>query len=142
MTDQTVGQPTPTTSSPPLIAVTTALAPGWSVRPLGPRTAALVSLAVILALQWHIMWQEGWWPSILFVNSVTLMLVAWVALFTRRLLFSTTVVGSIVTVVVVAADAKRLAMDMVLHAYDLFFYLGSWSTLSYLWSDHRIYIIE
>ena len=67
---------------------------------------------------------------------------AWVALFTRRLLFSTTVVGSIVTVVVVAADAKRLAMDMVLHAYDLFFYLGSWSTLSYLWSDHRIYIIE
>ena len=112
------------------------------MRPLGPRTAALVSLAVILALQWHIMWQEGWWPSILFVNSVTLMLVAWVALFTRRLLFSTTVVGSIVTVVVVAADAKRLAMDMVLHAYDLFFYLGSWSTLSYLWSDHRIYIIE
>ena len=71
MTDQTVGQPTPTTSSPPLIGVTRALAPGWSVRPLGPRTAALVSLAVILALQWHIMWQEGWWPSILFVKDTT-----------------------------------------------------------------------
>ena len=32
-------------------------------------------------------------------------------------------------------------MNMVVHAYDLFFYLSSWSTISYLWSDHRQLVI-
>jgi len=27
------------------------------------------------------------------------------------------------------------------HAYDLFFYLSSWSTISYLWSDQRRYVV-
>lgn len=142
MTDQTVGQPAPSASSSPPIPVARTLAPGWGVRPLGSRTAALAALAIILALQWHIMWYEGWWPSILFVNSVTLMLVAALTCATRRLLFSTTVVGALVTVIVLAATAKHRAMEMVLHAYDIFFYLGSWSTVTYLWSDHRAYLIE
>jgi len=30
---------------------------------------------------------------------------------------------------------------MVVHAYDLFFYLSSWSTISYLWSDQRRYVL-
>ena len=30
---------------------------------------------------------------------------------------------------------------MVVHAYDLFFYLSSWSTVSYLWSDQRRYVL-
>jgi phosphoglycerol transferase MdoB-like AlkP superfamily enzyme len=33
-------------------------------------------------------------------------------------------------------------MDMVLHAYDIVFYAGSWSTLSYLWSDHRASVLS
>jgi len=32
-------------------------------------------------------------------------------------------------------------MNMVAHAYDIVFYLGSWSTVSYLWSDQRRYLI-
>ena len=42
---------------------------------------------------------------------------------------------------VAAASIKRALMNMVLHAYDLFFYLSSWSTVSYLWSDHRRYLL-
>jgi phosphoglycerol transferase MdoB-like AlkP superfamily enzyme len=40
-----------------------------------------------------------------------------------------------------AASVKRATMNMVVHAYDLFFYLSSWSTVSYLWSDHRRYVL-
>ena len=36
---------------------------------------------------------------------------------------------------------KRATMNMVVHAYDLFFYLSSWSTISYLWSDQRRYVV-
>jgi phosphoglycerol transferase MdoB-like AlkP superfamily enzyme len=32
-------------------------------------------------------------------------------------------------------------MNMVVHAYDLLFYLSSWSTISYLWSDQRRYVL-
>ena len=32
-------------------------------------------------------------------------------------------------------------MNMVVHAYDIFFYLSSWSTISYLWSDQRRYLV-
>jgi phosphoglycerol transferase MdoB-like AlkP superfamily enzyme len=45
-----------------------------------------------------------------------------------------------VTVVVLAA-VKRSIMNMVVHAYDLIFYLSSWSTISFLWSDHRRYVV-
>ncbi len=43
--------------------------------------------------------------------------------------------------IVAAASAKRATMNMVVHAYDLFFYLSSWSTISYLWSDQRRYVV-
>jgi len=32
-------------------------------------------------------------------------------------------------------------MNMVVHAYDFIFYLSSWSTISYLWSDQRRYFV-
>ena len=48
---------------------------------------------------------------------------------------------SLVALIVAAASAKRAVMNMVVHAYDLFFYLSSWSTISYLWSDQRRYLV-
>ena len=62
-------------------------------------------------------------------------------LIARRALFSTVVVASLVAVIVWAASAKRAMMNMVVHAYDLFFYLSSWSTVSYMWSDQRRYVV-
>jgi phosphoglycerol transferase MdoB-like AlkP superfamily enzyme len=64
-----------------------------------------------------------------------------ITLFARRALFSTVLVASIVAVIVWAASAKRATMNMVVHAYDLFFYLSSWSTVSYMWSEQRRYVV-
>ena len=49
--------------------------------------------------------------------------------------------AALVATIVAAASVKRATMNMVVHAYDLFFYLSSWSTISYLWSDHRRYVL-
>ena len=38
--------------------------------------------------------------------------------------------------------AKHQAMDMVVHAYDIFFYLSSWSTLTFLWSEYRAPLVD
>ena len=63
-------------------------------------------------------------------------------LVSRRALFATVLVTALVMLVVVAAaTAKRAVMNMVVHAYDLFFYFSSWSTVSYLWSDQRRYML-
>ena len=58
-----------------------------------------------------------------------------------RAFFATVVIASLVAAIVAAAAAKRAVMNMVVHAYDLFFYLSSWSTISYLWADQRRYVL-
>ena len=48
---------------------------------------------------------------------------------------------ALVATIAAAASVKRATMNMVVHAYDLFFYFSSWSTVSYLWSDQRRYML-
>ncbi|MBJ6966194.1 hypothetical protein JG634_19550, partial [Vibrio cholerae] len=60
---------------------------------------------------------------------------------TRRLLFATVTVGAFVAILLATSAAERSTMNMVVHGYHLFFYLGSQSTISYLWNDHRRYIV-
>jgi hypothetical protein len=62
-------------------------------------------------------------------------------LVSRRVLFSVVLTAALVATIAAAASAKRATMNMVVHAYDLFFYLSSWSTISYLWSDQRRYLL-
>jgi phosphoglycerol transferase MdoB-like AlkP superfamily enzyme len=108
---------------------------------LRPATAWL-SAAVIAAGMAGYIWQdEGEFANVLFTLGVTAALVALGLLLTRRLLFAAVLVASLVVLIVAAASAKRAVMNMVVHAYDLFFYLGSWSTVSYLWSDQRRYVL-
>ena len=64
-------------------------------------------------------------------------MIAVLTLLTRRILFSSVIVSAIVAIIVVAADVKRQYIDMVLHAYDVVFYMTSLSTLSFLWVDHK-----
>ena len=89
----------------------------------------------------HFWLDEGTFPNILFTAAVTLSLIAFVVLLTRRVLFATALMASLIVVLVAAASIKRALMNMVLHAYDIFFYLSSWATVSYLWSDHRRYLL-
>ena len=80
---------------------------------------------------------EGGWPNQLFVNCVTLMIAAAIVMVTGRLLVAAILVPAIIAIVVEAAAFKREAMDMIVHAYDIFFYLMSWSTVVFLWEHYR-----
>src|SRR5262249_60503647 len=54
---------------------------------------------------------------------------------------ATTLVALLVVLIVAISSVKRAVMNMVMHAYDIIFYLSSWSTISYLWSDQRRYLL-
>lgn len=105
--------------------------------------AAAWTLAALIAagLAYYHYYHEGWRETIAFAGGITAALAAFATLVTRRVLFSVALVACLVTMVVVAADVKRQYMDMVLHAYDVVFYLTSLSTLSFLWVDHKPYLI-
>jgi phosphoglycerol transferase MdoB-like AlkP superfamily enzyme len=108
---------------------------------LRPATAWII-VALLAAVMFRHFWlDEGEFPNILFTAMVTGALAAVLMLISRRALFATAVVASLVAAVVAAASVKRATMNMVVHAYDFFFYLSSWSTISYLWSDQRRYIL-
>jgi phosphoglycerol transferase MdoB-like AlkP superfamily enzyme len=87
-------------------------------------------------------WQyEGWFETIVFAGSVTAALFFGLLFASRRVLFSIVLVALLVTTIVIAADVKRHYIEMVLHAYDLVFYLTSWSTLVFLWADHKLMLL-
>ena len=106
-----------------------------------PATAWAVSALLLALLVRHFWVDEGELANILFTFAVTGALVALVLVISGRALFATVVVASVVAAIVAAAAAKRAVMNMVVHAYDLFFYLSSWSTISYMWADHRRYVL-
>jgi len=106
-----------------------------------PRTAWALSALIAAVLMRHFWRDEGTFPNILFTAGVTAALGALVVVLTRRVLFAAALTASSIVVLVVVAATKRTLMNMVLHAYDIFFYLSSWATVSYLWSDHRRYLL-
>ncbi len=139
MTDQTVGHP-PVVS--PRSGAPTATLFGLRLPVLGLRAGLVTAGLATLALLAYANTYEGWWPHFTFAVACTMLIGFLILLATRRLLFSSILATGITSVIVAVASAKRQAMDMVLHAYDVFFYMRSWSTVSYLWSDHRIYIYK
>ena len=100
-------------------------------------SSALIA-AALAYYHWH---YEGWRETIIFASAITAGLVAALTFLTRRMLFSIAVVAAVVAMIVVASDVKRHYIEMVLHAYDVVFYLTSLSTLSFLWVDHRLHLL-
>lgn len=138
MTDQTIGLPGIPAKRGRLRALAARLRRPDELRP----ATAWIAVALLAALIGRHFWRdEGEFSNILFAAAVTASLVAVVTLIARRALFATVLVASIVAVIVWAASAKRAMMNMVVHAYDLFFYLSSWSTVSYMWSEQRRYVV-
>src|SRR5262249_9605481 len=84
---------------------------------------------------------EGAFPNVLFTAGVTLALIVLLVLLAQRVLFATTLVALLVVLIVAISSVKRAVMNMVMHAYDIIFYLSSWSTIGYLWSDQRRYLV-
>ncbi len=103
-----------------------------------PTAARVIAAAIALALAVYHWRYEGSRDTIVFAGAITTGLAAALTLATRRLLFSIAMIGSIVAIVVVASDVKRHYVNMVLHAYDVVFYLTSPTTLSFLWVDHKV----
>ncbi|HEX2338030.1 MAG TPA: sulfatase, partial [Hyphomicrobiaceae bacterium] len=138
MSDQTVGLP----ARKSRWSRTCALARRWLVDlELRPASAWAV-VAVLSGMLARYFWSdEGSPANVLFTAAVTWTLIACVVLLSRRVLFATVLVTALIVVLVAVATVKRSIMNMVVHAYDLFFYLSSWSTISFLWSDHRRYVI-
>jgi phosphoglycerol transferase MdoB-like AlkP superfamily enzyme len=138
MTDQTIGLPGLPAKKGRLRALAACLR---RPRELRPGTVWTIVAVLALLIGRHFWRDEGELANILFTVAVTGGLVAFVMLIARRALFATLLAAALVTLIVTAASAKRATMNMVVHAYDLFFYLSSWSTISYLWSDQRRYIV-
>ena len=103
--------------------------------------AYVLSGLIIAGLGIYHWFYEGWRENIIFAASITAALIAALTFATRRLLMSVATVAAIVAMIVVAADVKRRYIEMVLHAYDVVFYLTSWATIRFLWVDHRAYLI-
>ena len=138
MSDQTVGLP----ARKSRWSRTCALARRWLVDLELRPASAWVVVAVLSAMLTRYFWlDEGSPANVLFTAAVTWTLIACVVLLSRRVLFATVLVTALIVVLVAVATVKRSIMNMVVHAYDLFFYLSSWSTISFLWSDHRRYVI-
>jgi len=108
---------------------------------LRPATAWAVAALIATVLARHFWLDEGQFPNILYTAAVTLGLISFIALLARRALFATVLCAVLVGLIIGAASVKRAVMNMVVHAYDIFFYLSSWSTVTYLWSDQRRYVL-
>jgi phosphoglycerol transferase MdoB-like AlkP superfamily enzyme len=105
-------------------------------------TAVWTTVAIIAAVLSYYHWHyEGWRETIIFASAITAGLVAFMTFLSRRMLFSISFVAAIIAMIVIASDVKRHYIEMVLHAYDVVFYLTSLSTLSFLWVDHRLHLM-
>ena len=91
---------------------------------LGPRTATVISgvLGILLAVSFWL--YEGLFSNALFTAATTLAIAALLALASRRMLFATACVTLLVALITAVSSAKLKMLGMVLHAYDLVFYLG------------------
>ncbi len=112
-----------------------------SSRELRPLTAYALSGAVFLAVITSRWGTEGGLATSLFAAASCLTLGAFLVVLTRRVLFATIAVSALALLIVLGASIKHKKMNMVMHAYDLVFYLSSWSTVTYLWEDYRRYVV-
>ena len=114
-----------------------------------PSQRVVVGAAILLTLPIaHYFWKyEGFWEdesdpaNLFFVSSVTLTLAAGMVLAFRRVLVASVLVNALVGIAAAVAAAKQQAMGMALHAYDVVFYLSSWSTIGFLWRDYQTDVI-
>ena len=106
-------------------------------------TSTWSAVAVIAGALAFYHWRyEGWRETIVFAASVTAALIFLLLLITRRALFSITMIALLVGTIVAASDVKHHYIEMVLHSYDVVFYMTSWSTLVFLWADHKAALLS
>ncbi len=108
---------------------------------LSPAVTWAITTIIVSGIAYYHWRYEGWFETIAFAGSVTAALFFALLFASRRILFSIVLIALLVTTIVIAADVKRHYIEMVLHAYDVVFYLTSWSTLVFLWVDHKLMLL-
>jgi Sulfatase len=108
----------------------------WLGSGLGNAECYAFAAVVALIVGRYFWYSEGTLENIAFTTGITLAIVAALTLITRRVMFAVVVTGSFCLLIAVASAVKRQTMNMVVHAYDLFFYLSSWSTVRFLATEY------
>jgi hypothetical protein len=105
--------------------------------------SARVSWALVLAIcvvMFSFFWMNEWpTANAAYSVAVTGAIIAFFAALSGRILFATVLAAAQVGIVCVAAIVKLKTMDMLVHAYDLYFYLRSWSTVEFLATSYPLY---
>ena len=102
---------------------------------LGPWLATLLALPVLGATFGSMFFTEGEGASLYFAIFTTASILSLLFVLTRRLLFSSLFCAFIVFSVMLVSWLKRSQEDMVLHAWDFVYFLGSrdgWAELAKL----------
>jgi hypothetical protein len=117
------------------------------VGPIGP-PAGLVSVRIcwmlaslIFAALSVFFWFNEWpYANVVFSVSITAAIIGFITALTGRVLFATVLAAAQVCIVSIAATFKLQTMDMLVHAYDIFFYFQSFSTITFLARSYPFYI--
>jgi hypothetical protein len=97
---------------------------------------AVAAWAVMAA----VFWQNEWpFANAAYSFAVTGAIIAFFTMLTGRVLFGTVLAAAQVGIVYCAAAVKLKTMDMLVHAYDLYFYFRSWSTVEFLAVSYPLY---
>lgn len=110
----------------------------WPItgRPLRSATSYALSAASALALASWLAWTEGPPITVLLAIMVSATTGALIMLLTRRLLLAVVLVAAQVALVTTISSLKLKYMNMVLHAYDIAYYLMSSTNLSFLVTNY------
>ncbi len=84
---------------------------------------------------------EGGVADSVFATAVTLCIAASIVCLTRRVLAAALMAMALVAIVRTISYTKQQATEVVLHAYDLVSFLGSWTAFADVWSMHRALVL-
>ncbi|MGE0630750.1 MAG: sulfatase, partial [Hyphomicrobiaceae bacterium] len=110
--------------------------PSFAGRGVSAGTSYTLSGALILALTAWLAWTEGPPATVLLAILVCGTFGALVALLTRRLLLAAVLTVAQVAVVTTISSLKLKYMNMVLHAYDITYYLMSSTNVGFLIANY------
>lgn len=102
---------------------------------LSPRRAWMIAGLIALVVAGYYVATEGKLPTQAIAFGGTLCFAAVLVVATRRVLFAALVTGALVWIITIVSSAKQQAVNLVLHAYDLVFYLRDWPTVKYLLTE-------
>ncbi|HJZ42131.1 MAG TPA: sulfatase-like hydrolase/transferase [Hyphomicrobiaceae bacterium] len=105
--------------------------------PLPARTVWASAAALLGGMVVHSWSIDGDAGDVLFVSGAVLTLGALVLLVSRRLLVATVLVAAIITLLRTVAVLKQEPTGVVLHAYDVAYFVRSWSGIVGLWHDNK-----